>query len=76
MAFKYNCSPFVCTGADTGFPFGGGWGVPYPVVGRQRPMRALVGENVCENERIGSYWGQEGTGTGRGACRSAPWIRQ
>ena len=35
--------------ADLGFPFGGG--------GVEPPMRALFGENVCKNERIGSRRG-------------------
>ena len=26
--------------------------------GRQPPMQALFGENICENERIGSHWGR------------------
>ena len=34
--------------ADPGFPVAGG---------RQPPMRTLFGENVCENERIGSRGG-------------------
>ena len=33
--------------ADPGFSFGG----------HQPPTQALFGENVCENERIGSRWG-------------------
>ena len=36
-----------CTVADPGFPLGG----------RQCPTQALFGENVSENERIGSRWG-------------------
>ena len=38
------------TVADSGFPVGGGWG-------RGPPTRALFGENVCENKRIGSRRG-------------------
>ena len=46
--------------ADPGFPVGGTcthWG------GHGPPMRALFGENVCENERIGSHmeWCAPGT---------------
>ena len=38
----------------------------FPLGGRRPPTRALFGENVCENERIGSHWG------GGGACRWRP----
>ena len=31
--------------------------------GRAPPMRALFGENVCENERIGSHRGWRAPGT-------------
>ena len=30
----------------------------YPVRGRQHPTHMLFGENVCENERIGSRGGR------------------
>ena len=48
--------------ADPGFPVGGGWGVGgwggvHPLGGRGPPTWALFGENVCENERIGSHRG-------------------
>ena len=47
--------------ADPGFPVGGActrWGG-----GRGPPTRVLFGENVCENERIGSYRGLRAPGT-------------
>ena len=40
--------------ADPGFPVGGG---VHPLGGRGPPTRALFGENVCENKRIGSHRG-------------------
>ena len=40
--------------ADPGFPVGG----RAPVGGHGPPMQALFGENVCENERIGSHRGR------------------
>ena len=43
---------------DPGFPVGG----CRAIGGRRPPTWALFGENVCENERIGSHWG--------GACAS------
>ena len=46
--------------ADPGFPAGG----------RGPQMRALFGENVCENERIGSHRGWRAPGT------PPPQIRQ
>ena len=46
--------------ADPGFPIGGRG----PVMGRHGPpMWALFGENVCENERIGSHRGGRAPGT-------------
>ena len=33
------------------------WGRGAEPLGAQPPMQALFGENVCENERIGSHWG-------------------
>ena len=39
--------------ADPGFPIGG----VHPLGGRGPPTQALFGENVCENERIGSHGG-------------------
>ena len=44
---------FLLTGTDLGFPVGG----VDPFWGHGPPMRALFGENVCENERIGSHRG-------------------
>ena len=41
--------------ADPGFPVGAG-GV-HPLGGCGPPTQALFGENVCENERIGSHRG-------------------
>ena len=41
------CTLQGSTGADPGFPVGG----------RGHPTWVLFGENVCENERIGSRWG-------------------
>ena len=38
---------------DPGFPVGD----VDPLGGCRPPMRALLGENVCENERIGSHTG-------------------
>ena len=48
-----NCPPFFCpfSGADPGFPVGGGGG------GRQPLTQALFGENIYKNERIWSCWG-------------------
>ena len=40
--------------ADPGFPIGGG---VHPLGGHGPPTWALFGENVCENERIGSHRG-------------------
>ena len=40
--------------ADPGFPIGG----VDPLRGRGPPTRMLFGENVCENERIGSRRGR------------------
>ena len=40
--------------ADPGFSVGG----DVDLLGRQPPTQALFGENVCENERIGSCWGR------------------
>ena len=45
--------------ADPGFPVG----AVDPLGGPGPPMRALFGENVCENERIGSH---------RGCARARP----
>ena len=42
------------TVADPGFPVGG----VHPLGGRGPPTWALFGENVCENERIGSHRGR------------------
>ena len=42
-------------GADPGFSVGGA--DPFSGEGRGPPMRVLFGENVCENEKIGSRWG-------------------
>ena len=43
------------TVADPGFPVGGGGAKP---LGGRRPLTwVLFGENICENERIGSCWG-------------------
>ena len=43
--------------ADPGFPVGGA------------PTRVLFGENVCENERIGSHWrGRAGRGPQLGSA--------
>ena len=39
--------------ADPGYPVEG----RAPVGGHGPPTRALFGENVCKNERIGSYKG-------------------
>ena len=39
--------------ADPGFPIGG----VHPLGGHGPPTWALFGENVCENERIGSHRG-------------------
>ena len=47
------------TVADPGFSMGGVW----THWGRGSAVRALFGENVCENERIGSR---------RGACAGTP----
>ena len=54
--------------ADPGFLFGGGgganllWGPP---------TRVLFGENVCENERIGSHsGGGGGTGSAPGSANT------
>ena len=44
------------------FPWGGGGGV-HPLGGRGPPMWALFGENICENERIGSHRGWRAPGT-------------
>ena len=49
---NYSLVPGNMTGADPGFPVGGG--------GRQRPTQALFGENICKNERIWSCWGGGG----------------
>ena len=49
----------IINGAELGFPIGGMdpfWG------GVESPMWALFGENVCENERIGSRKGGACTG--------------
>ena len=40
-----------------GFPVGGG---VHPLGGHGPPTRALFGENVCKNERIGSHGGGGG----------------
>ena len=40
---------------DPGFPVGGGH--VHPLGGREPPTRALFGENVCKNERIGPHRG-------------------
>ena len=40
--------------ADPGFPVGGG---VHPLGGHGPPTWALFGENVCENETIGSHRG-------------------
>ena len=40
-----------CPGADPGFPVGGGTRFG----GCGPPTQVLIGENVCENERIGSH---------------------
>ena len=40
---------------EPGFPVGGGGG--------GSPTRALFGENVCQNIRIGSSWGLHADGT-------------
>ena len=42
------------SGADPGFPVGGAW---THFGGRGPPMWVLFGENVCQNERIGSHGG-------------------
>ena len=41
--------------ADPGFPIAGGGHAP--IGGHGPPTWALFGENVCENERIGSHRG-------------------
>ena len=46
--------------ADPGFPLGGG---VEPLGGRGPPTWALFGENVCENQRIGSRRGWRAPGT-------------
>ena len=43
----------VLGSVDPGFLVGGCW----PLGERRPPMWALFGENVCQNERIGSRWG-------------------
>ena len=43
--------------ADPGFPVSGGGGGAKPFGGHQPPKRALFGENMCNNEKIGSRWG-------------------
>ena len=46
---------------DLGFPIGGRGsirGVCGPIRGHGPPMQALFGDNVCENERIGSRGGR------------------
>ena len=48
--------------ADPGFPVGGG---VHPLGGHGPLMWALFGENVCENERIGSR-------CGGGVCPACP----
>ena len=50
-------SAWPCPVADPGFPVGGGVD-PLGGGGRVPPTWALFGENVCENERIGSHGGR------------------
>ena len=47
---------YCMAGADPGFPVGG----VDPFGGCRAPMWALFGENVCENEKIGSHRGCAG----------------
>ena len=57
--------------ADPGFPVGGGGRRAVGGGGGRRPPTwVLFGENICENERIGSCWG------GRRRRPPPPWIRQ
>ena len=51
--FTLSLNHFVSV-ADPGFPVGGRG----PIRGHGPPIRALFGENVCENERVGSCRGR------------------
>ena len=53
--------------ADPGFPVGG----HQAIGGHQPPMWVPFGKNICENERIGSCFGE-----GAHAAGSPPWIHQ
>ena len=49
FAFIILLKLYILAVADPGFPVGGG---------RRPPTWALFAKNVCENERIGSCWGE------------------
>ena len=65
VSYRINVVLDIYAGADPGFPVGG----PWTRLGRRGPLTwVLFGENVCENERIGS---RRGHGPENFVCRSA-----
>ena len=64
-----NSPPFenLLTVADPGFSVGGG---ADPLGGRRPPTRTLFGENICENERIGSCCGGRAPGAPPGSANA------